>query len=94
MSADNFSTDPRWDAKAGGLPESKTGVVPDWLNDIINDACRHVLGEAWTPQTATDETVDPPRPEPLSPFQRAELERIARDMEAALAELRAFLRRS
>lgn len=38
-------------------------------------------------------TIAPPTAEPLSPWMRAQLERIARDMDAAREELRLILER-
>lgn len=79
-------TDDRWQPDQGGLPADDLELRADM------PGFPRELPPGWPSPTAGS-TITPPSAEPLSPYTRAELERIATDVEAALAQLRAFLRR-
>lgn len=88
------STDPRWRADAGGLPERPTNLADAIRADRERLAQRSGAAECaaevvgWTSPTAGTSTVTPPHAERLSPYVRAKLQEAERLLAEAAAELK------
>lgn len=88
----NASTDPNWRPDLWPKEPPQELDTRPWASFFASGSCAQHIDGSGVVHFIT--TIDPPTADPLSPFQRAELERILLDMDVARERLRKLLERS